>query len=422
VPALPGPTGKVGQALARIGTGPWFAITSDLLYTVGTGGAGESGELVFGYNDEPGDFGNNTGGYQIFFAKVEECICVLPPLITGNSCATTAETIGFTAATFAPPPDASLSLSTLAPGRDATHVAVFDVAAGDRQGYSATISYPEAFVWNGFLATLPGNSRVGTYSIDFNLDGFVDYSTWIRSTGADTAYADIDLSGTPTPMDAVITRTSDNVFTVLAPNGGDQDPATNDQPFSARITVTLFAGPLTNPPTPGPVSVGLALIAVDPDTGGADDGQGTPPETFSVEQALDVGCATNPDCDDADACTADTCAAKLCTSTILPGYDGATCAFAHLLASGLCAADTVDAKLDTAMDAKVTKAKGLLEQAAASTKAKKQRALTKKSDRQLAAVLKAIKKAAKKSKITPACSTTLTGLVTTQRTLIQALL
>jgi hypothetical protein len=364
----------VGELIARIGNGPWFAVGSYVYHRVGHNGASEHGTLELAYNDE-GDFAGNTGAYFVHVERVTGCACQGFPLTaqqTNATCGGVPNAVPITANAFTPPPGATFTLSTTAPGATAEHVATFDLGFDQTQGYSATITYPDAFTFNGFTAIGPENTRIGTYAMDFDSDGEVDFTTWIRSTGFDGAYADIDLNGAPSAPDAVITRTG-NAFTVVAPDGGDRDPA---QPLAppGRVTVRLNAGVFTNPPTPGDFGIAVTVTSVDPDTGGADDGQGTPPESFTVETIVPVGCTSHADCDDGRSCTEDVCTDGYCANTFTAGFAGVRCALDDLLADNLCGADPVDAGLDAAIDAKVAKAKDLLAAAETQTKTKKRRA------------------------------------------------
>lgn len=406
------PTAMVGQLIAKIGGGPWFAVGYGVIHDVGHNGPDEHGALSIAYNDV-GDFAGNGGTYAVHVERVTGCSCSVVTTFLPDAAPATVQPPAFT------PPDATFALSTEAPGRTAEHVVTFDSGAGDLQGYSATIAYPDAFVFNGFTAIGPVNTRIGTYAMDFDFDGVPDYRTLIRSTGPDGAYADIDLSGTLTSPDAIITRGVGNGFTIVAPNGGDQDPAHHTVPI-ARVIIRLAPGTLTNPPVPGLVNLSVTVTGVDPDSGGADDMQGASPESFTVEKTLAVGCDADSDCDDGIACTVDTCAAQLCSSVALVEIPGAVCALDELLADGLCGADPITTALDGVINAKVAKAKTLLG-AAATAKPRKRIANIKKAEAQLAAAGRAIKAAGKKKKITTACSTTLFDLVTAKKAVLKAL-
>lgn len=411
----------IGELIARVGDGPWFAVGYGLIYEVGHTDPSEHGLLQVAYNDE-GDFTGNGGSYFVHVERVTGCACHGGAPLTAQTSATCGgvpNSMPITAAAFTPPPGATFTLSTEAPGKSAEHVATFDTGLDQTQGYSATITYPTEFTFNGFTALGPENTRVGTYAMDFDFDGDPDFTTWIRSTGADAAYADIDLSGTPTAPDAVITRAG-NVFSVVAPNGGDQDAGQSLTPPS-RVTVKLLAGVLTNPPTPGDFGLTITVTSVDPDTGGADDGQGTPPDSYTVEAIVPVGCKADVDCDDGLACTQDICGDGLCSSAPIAGFAGARCYLDDLLGDALCGTDPVDAGLDGAIDAKVTKAKDLLATAETQTKAKKRLAGIKKAEKQLAATARAVKKAVKKKKVTPACGETLSAMIAARKEMVKAL-
>ncbi len=412
------PKAAVGAVIARIGTGPWFAVNFGVVHDVGHNGPSEVGPLVVAFNEAEGEFADNTGSYQVHVERITDCSCVATGPVTTALPSAAADPVS-RPAIFTPPPGATFALSTEVPGRSAVHTVVFESGVDDEQGYSATVRYPAAFVFEGFTALGPVNTRVGLYSLDFDFDGEPDYRTWIRSTGADTAYADIDLSGSPTASDAIITRGTGNVFTIVAPDGGDRDAAEHSAP-EARVTVTLHEGVLTNPPTPGDFELELTVVSVDPDTGGADDGEGAEPTSFTIEQMVPVGCDEDGDCDDALACTVDACAAEICTNTPLEDIPGAVCALDELLADERCGKDPVAATVGDVIAAKVAKAKTFLG-VAATAKPKKRIASIKKAEMQLTVAGRAVKKGGRKQTITTACRDTLLALITAKKAELKAL-
>ncbi|MFI6588074.1 LecA/PA-IL family lectin [Embleya sp. NPDC050493] len=50
----------VGMLIARIGSGPWLVVGSSQ-----TMSAQEGGEVIVGYNDRPGMYGDNSGEYTV---------------------------------------------------------------------------------------------------------------------------------------------------------------------------------------------------------------------------------------------------------------------------------------------------------------------------------------------------------------------
>ncbi|MBL1110697.1 hypothetical protein JK361_40235 [Streptomyces sp. 5-8] len=52
------PGAPVGSLIARVGSGPWFAVGSCQTFR-----AQENGEITVAYNDRPGMYGDNSGEY-----------------------------------------------------------------------------------------------------------------------------------------------------------------------------------------------------------------------------------------------------------------------------------------------------------------------------------------------------------------------
>lgn len=130
-----------------------------------------------------------------------------------------------------------------------------------------------------------------------------------------------------------------------------------------------------------------------------------------------------PGCDDADPCTTDTCEEPSgCVNTELAGFDGLDCRVGRFLEPSLCGADPVDRKLGTLLAKKSTAIRKLIDKAEAATKAGKRRKLLKKSDALLRKLQKKVSVFAKKQKITPACSGTLTAMLDAARRLVPPLL
>jgi hypothetical protein len=50
----------IGTLIARVGSGPWFAVGSTQTFSVW-----EPGEVIVAYNDVPKEYGNNLGEYVV---------------------------------------------------------------------------------------------------------------------------------------------------------------------------------------------------------------------------------------------------------------------------------------------------------------------------------------------------------------------
>ena len=168
------------------------------------------------------------------------------------------------------------------------------------QTFSGAVSYASGFVFNGFTALGPAGTTIGGYGFDFDGNGTADVTLPVRALDADHAYVDINLDGQATLVDPTILHTANlpsagaHTFGLSLPAGGDMAPNIARVPSQAttlRIMVTLAAGILDNPPTPGAYTVSGSFTSVDPDTGDASDGSGQSPQTVSVPM---VGIAIDP--------------------------------------------------------------------------------------------------------------------------------
>jgi hypothetical protein len=152
----------------------------------------------------------------------------------------------------------------------------------------------------------PANTQIGTYSFDLDFNGTDDVTVPIQALSMDAAYADLDFNSVFTlGIDSTLEHTTgSHLFTAMIPLGGDGNPHTLSIPLSARVTLTLFAGILTNPVTSGVYTLQVSFTSVDPDTDGADDGKGESPLGFIAQQVVSiVGSEICGDCTDEDGDT-----------------------------------------------------------------------------------------------------------------------
>jgi len=151
-----------------------------------------------------------------------------------------------------------------------------------------TITLPAAFGFNGFGA--PGAS-VGQWDFDFGTDKVyqppADYTIPHRAIDANQAYADTRLSGSyDAGVDSVATHSTgvggEHILSVVLPSGGTDNNGAggNCSYFPTDTRFTLPAGIVVLPSTPGQYDVSITAVSVDPDTGDANDGQGTPPAVY----------------------------------------------------------------------------------------------------------------------------------------------
>jgi hypothetical protein len=158
------------------------------------------------------------------------------------------------------------------------------------------LTLPAAFGFAGFDA-LGAGAQIGQWDFDYtNPNNGVfdptdprgyDYRIPNYATGADTAYADTRLNGS---YDAGIDSTGvhsigpggTHVFTLTLPSGGTNNNGAggNCSYFDTDTRFALKAGIVQLPQTPGSYDVTVVATSVDPDTGDADDQQGTPPTVY----------------------------------------------------------------------------------------------------------------------------------------------
>lgn len=187
-------------------------------------------------------------------------------------------------------PNATLELDNDEAGATANHRLYFDVFAGELETYRALISYPRAFRFEGFETLGPPNSEVGRYGLDVDFDGLAERSVALRSLDRFNAYADVIADQRySASFEPLLSAATGAEFVVLAPMGGDADPGTLTAPIDVQMSLTLFAGALRNPELPGTYTVVASLTSVDPDSDGADDGLGQPPQRLAAEIAVSIG-------------------------------------------------------------------------------------------------------------------------------------
>jgi hypothetical protein len=189
--------------------------------------------------------------------------------------------------------DAQIDLST--PG--ASPAIVFDAyipgsAMKILQTYQLRIELPATFGFTGFGA--PGAS-VGQLEFDFGSDRSFDYNAVgppadytipHRALDANTAYADSLANGAYDPgVDAVATyelgQAGERIFTITMPSGGTSFGGVCSY-FDTSTRFTLAAGIVQLPATPGSYDVEIVATSVDPDTGDANDQQGTAPTVYQL--------------------------------------------------------------------------------------------------------------------------------------------
>lgn len=184
------------------------------------------------------------------------------------------------------------NVSSNVAGAKPTHTLQFDIKTGDLETYQAIITYPDQFVFNGFLAFGPVGTQVGSYVVNFDFDSVIDFTIPVYSLSNTKAYGDRDVNGSYSPtLDSTLTYTnpaSTHVFTTILPNGGDGDPNTVTGPFTERLMATMNSGILTNPVSSGTYVAKGDFTSVDPDNDGVNDNQGDALQVLNVSSDITI--------------------------------------------------------------------------------------------------------------------------------------
>ncbi|TNF52266.1 hypothetical protein EP227_07635 [bacterium] len=192
--------------------------------------------------------------------------------------------------TYGPPTNVVFQLSSNRMGTDAVHTLTFDIKEGDLETYQAVITYPSEFIFQGFLAVGPPGTQIGSYSVDFDFDGFIDFTIPVFSRDNNNAYADRDLSGTfNSPIDSTLVYSNSNgnhVFTTTLPFGGDGFAQSITGPFTERIVAVINSGIIKNPFMNGTFTATGTFTSVDPDTDGQNNNTGDQPKVVNFNQQL----------------------------------------------------------------------------------------------------------------------------------------
>lgn len=175
-----------------------------------------------------------------------------------------------------------LELGSYRAGESPAHRLTLAVSAGAPELYRVTLTYPAGFSVRGFQTTeTPG---AGSFAIDADMDGAPERTWPLRALTSRIAFADALEDGIYSPDLEPAVNLGDVSVDVRLPLGGDADAATFSAPGAARVSLVLAEGVIGNPTLGGRHVATAALVTVDPDSDGADDGLGAP----SVRREFEV--------------------------------------------------------------------------------------------------------------------------------------
>ena len=197
--------------------------------------------------------------------------------------------------------EGSMSLDAQLDTPGATTAVVFEMFIPFLQGpgpilltREVVFSLPAAFGFLGFDA-LGGGVQIGQWDFDYTNPGNgvfdplgnpADYRIPHYAIDADTAYADSLLNGSyDAGTDAVATHSlgpgGTHILTLVLPSGATNGMGnSNCSYFDTDVRFTLPAGIIQLPQAAGSYDVTVVATSVDPDTGDADDQQGTAPTVY----------------------------------------------------------------------------------------------------------------------------------------------
>ncbi len=231
------------------------------------------------------------------------CINDEDRLVWSLDCLDKLDARGAGGGSFEPPDNLSVALSHTDPGALAAHLMSCDIDLGVLQLLRARIVYPTEFGFDAdgppFMVYGPPGSIVGHYSIDVDFDGIPESTYPVRSMAdQQQAWVDIDEDGVHDPFEPLVTAMvvfsgdfGNPVLDISLPLGGDDNAMVigANRPFRAGLE--LLPGLLRNPQQAGEYEVLGVFDSVDPDSGGADDGSGAPPQSFMLAVSLAIGTA-----------------------------------------------------------------------------------------------------------------------------------
>ncbi len=186
-------------------------------------------------------------------------------------------------------PQALLELDSYQASASPAHYLSVMVQVDELETYQVSVNYAQGFDFNGFDRLGPAGTPVGFYSLDLDFDGEADIRVDLLSLNADTAYADMHADGSYNwGLEPILEFLDRNEARLRMPYGGDGASQTLTAPWSAKITLGLAAGLLTNPQQGGRYAVEAELTSIDPDTDGPDDFANSTPLQASLRLEVEI--------------------------------------------------------------------------------------------------------------------------------------
>jgi len=159
--------------------------------------------------------------------------------------------------------------------------------------YGLDLEYAPQFGFNGF--GVMGGPSVGSYTARDRMR-VMQFQVPVLPLNSNNAFIDLNRSGVEdTGFEPHITYslmpTGKHRFATTIPTGGDGDTLVNARNFIDSGELQFNAGLITNPAVPGTYQGTARFTSVDPDSGSANDGIGTPPTvvTRTMNETITTG-------------------------------------------------------------------------------------------------------------------------------------
>ncbi len=206
--------------------------------------------------------------------SLSSCSEIVGELILGTP-------LGGLAAPFLAPLVYLVLFTSYAPGADTGYSLRTEMTFGQREIYSADITIPDGYTFNGFDKYGVG-ARIGAYGFDFAGDDSIERYLPIYGLSHSLSYVDSNLNNTyeqdiEPKIEYIMSPGSTIWMRITAPYGGDANQTTATAQFSSKIAAGFRTGILTNPVMTGTHVVSGVITSIDPDNDNEDDNTGGAP-------------------------------------------------------------------------------------------------------------------------------------------------
>ncbi|MGV6852755.1 MAG: hypothetical protein ACWA5R_11350 [bacterium] len=194
---------------------------------------------------------------------------------------------------FSPPTNLNFTVSDSSVSGSSQFTASCDIGTG-LQAHSIQMVIPPQFGFaaNGFQA-LPAGAAIAVYGIDVNADGVIEDQVNAIASGQFTGWIDMNKNTIQDPSEPGFFYSNDaegnHLLNLDLPLGGDGSASFFTGSIPLSLSMSLSQGLFTNPGQSGCYPMRASFQSIDVDTGGADNGAGTPPQNFTLTSEMSIG-------------------------------------------------------------------------------------------------------------------------------------